>query len=195
MAHYFDIKPPEKKFGQKKHSNQSGSTRKPKSSVGLIFIVMILGFILFFSFINNNKTETVDSQNNSPNSASSLDATSDSASEQETQKTPSNPEASISISPTEISSSEKPNIQITILNGSGEVGAASTAKEELGKNGIEVAKIGNSQNNYSQTIIYYTNVNKSLADKIQETLANNTPKLIEDNALADDENILVVIGE
>lgn len=193
MAHYFDIKPPEKKSGQKKHSDQSRSTKKTKSSVGLVFIVMVLGFILFFSFINSNKTKTIDQQNVNSSTENIATKTSTSPTDQIVKQTQSNPEASILTSPTPTIA--KFNIQITVLNGSGEVGVANSAKEELEKNGIEVYKIGNTQNNYTQTIIYYTNVNKSLADKIQETLADYNPKLIEDNALADNENILVVIGE
>lgn len=199
MSGIFDIKPPPKKRYPEKNKAQHyerQTTKRKKSGVFLFFIVMVLGFIVFFSFINNNKTKTINPQDTNLDTRNKETTSTTSPSDnQSVNQTISSPEASISISSTPTSSESRPNVQITVLNGSGETGAANNAKNELEKNGIEVYKIDNAQNNYSQTIIYYTNENKSIADKIQETLADYNPKLIEDNTLADNENVLVVIGE
>ncbi len=86
---------------------------------------------------------------------------------------------------------------ISILNGSGKIGAATTAKNLLVKAGFKVASTGNAENfNFETTLIQAkANVNSDVVDKIKESLsASFKPQIGETLDTADKFDIIITVG-
>lgn len=199
MSKIFDIRPPRPTQRKKKSTAKSYSKSK-KSQSGLLFIIIgICAFILIFSLSNNTSSQYSQSQIIAEGSEIDKLATTTT-----TQKPDNYP--FVTPSKTDINSDHKEStnqtnesqtpedIQIVILNGAGIPGIANQVKETLEENNISISEVGNSQNPYSETIIYCTKPNSELAKKIEETLSDYSPKLEINSDLANSNKILIVIG-
>lgn len=201
MSHYFDIKPPTHRSITKLKPYSAKKSKINKSGIMFFFIFIFLAIILYYGINlngnNNNNTKSLQKSTQNQDNVNALGAIqtkmpgqTENNSYSSAPKTES-PSVSANLSENNVTSE---NIQITVLNGGAGAGAANKAKTILEENSIRVYKTGNAQNNYSSTVIYYTNVNKSLAEKISETLADYNPKLEEDKMVVNDEDIIIVIG-
>jgi len=80
---------------------------------------------------------------------------------------------------------------ITILNGNGVSGVAGEVGEELEKYGFNIEKIANADNfNYQDTIIYYQDGNKKVANGLKEILGGQIKKSEEI-----DQDFQVILGQ
>lgn len=85
-------------------------------------------------------------------------------------------------------------LKVRVLNGSGVPGAASTAADVLIAAKIPVASTGNARKfSYRATMVYYPAGKKDAATLVADALTTYTPQL-EENAVADGYDALVVVG-
>lgn len=199
MTKMFDIGPPKPISKNKKPATKSNySSKKKKSQSGILVIVFIVCIFIFIFSLSNN-TSSQYSQSDTSTAVNNLITT------EETGKPPENPlttpsktedniENNVDQQEEKTNNNISENIEIVVLNGSGTSGSANKAKEILEKNNILVSEIGNTNNLYTKTTIYYTNENFSLVEKIQETLSNYNPKLEINTDFANIKKILVIIG-
>jgi hypothetical protein len=199
MTKFFDIRPPHPKSKPAKSASSAATKRAKKSSSGtfLLILIILLVFVFYFSVNNNNQTNYKQENNNSNTIADET----------------ANPLENLAASPTETASSEPTpsltptvqgtqtepepdysNIKISVLNGAGVPGLATKIKLLLEENGYKVAEVGNAQNTYQETILYCTPKNHSLAEKIKNVLKDYQVQITENDTLATDESILVVMG-
>jgi len=82
---------------------------------------------------------------------------------------------------------------IRILNGGGKSGAAAALRTELSKSSLTVASIGNAQQTYTTTTIYYQTGKRAEAESAAKILGEPAAAL-EENAIAKPADILIVIG-
>lgn len=206
MHGIFDIRPPVPHPKRKETTKISSKPKinSRKHSGIFVFIIIVLGTILLFGLLSDNQTQPTNNDEKQQNKINTLGVVKikDANEVQNDNSQPinssstqpnSNPKPSIESTETPNSATGE-NIEITVLNGGAGSGAAEKIKNELEENEIKVANIGNTKSNYARTVIYYTNVNLPLAEKIQETLANYNPKIEEDNELVNDSKIIIVIG-
>lgn len=198
MSKYFDIKPPTPSKQTSTHTKSASSTNKKhqsKSNILLFGIFIIVAIFIFSYFNNSNQTYKELTPTSSDNSIKDLGQTVDPSASTQGVTTPSaTPEPTISQSSSTNTSSDSNNVNIIVLNGAQTSGVADSAKKTLENNNISVAQIGNTENSYNESIIYYTDQNLEIAKKIKETLSSYNPTLISDNTLADNTKITVVIG-
>lgn len=206
MTAGFDIQPP-----SRNSKNSTGVNIKNQKSrfnkTTNVYLIIIFGLFVLFSFnlLFNSQIQSDELIKNRSNSLKNeinnlgtikTKSLSDQLSNQSEITKSSAPSTQNKVKTSEESeNSAISTIQITVLNGTQKSGIAKTVKDQLEDNGIQIDKIDNAKNSYSQTVIYYTTVNKTLAEKIQEILASYNPKLEKDNTLVDDKNIIVVIGK
>lgn len=90
---------------------------------------------------------------------------------------------------------DKSTIKITILNGSRENGLAAQDKKVLEEAGFKVSSIGNTQNLYTKSFIYYNTGKLDQAKLVNDALKDRTYTLEENPSLAGSNDLLVVIGK
>ncbi len=204
MSRFFDIRPPKPQSNYKKNISAKSSTkpRKQKSGSGILFIIIGICIFIFIFSLTNNTSSSYEQKDNTPqtNEIDNLATTENSP------KPTSNPfitpsdksQNDTTTNPTNIdneSQTQSNEIQITVLNGSSLPGIADKAKNILEENNIKVTDIGNTDNPYSKTVIYYSENNTETTKKIQETLSAYNPSLEINSEFANDKKILIVIGE
>jgi hypothetical protein len=207
MTKFIDIRPPYKKKPSK--INNSNTYKKPKykkSNTGLLFIISIICiFIFIFSYANNNSIKYAYPDHEPIYEEDDQEILENIAIEKPNIGQVDNPHTKESYTnnkqdkATDIENTKDPKINnfevdITVLNGARKPGLANEVKEILENNNFSVSNIGNSQNKYSQTIIYHTKENQQIAEKIMETISSYDPKLEINNQLSNNQKILVVIG-
>jgi len=195
MAKFFDIKPPSSP--KKTYHDFPNKSDKPrnKNKIGNIlgFIIILVIVIIVFNFLNNNP-----SYPSNDNNASTLPMVAVSQSPSSTPTSPQeNSESSDRISPNPSQNNSENKIQpkIIILNGGNLPEATNDAKKILETNSVNVSETGDAKNSYESTVIYFTNVNIDYANKIKDILITHSPKLIEDEFIATDGQIVIVIGD
>lgn len=207
MSRFFDIRPPQQRNKPKKHSHSlsQSSSRKSKSNnkqSGLLIIIFIICvFIFIFSITNSSSSQYSQAQTDSAINNLITDNPSTSKPTAYSFITPSKIEEENNInneqdSTIDSSNNENSNnITVVVMNGARASGVATKAKDTLENNNITVSEIGNTENLYSQTTIYYTEKNTNLARKISETLADYDPVLEINDQFASDQKITVIIGQ
>jgi len=201
MSKFFDIKPPQSQFDPPKPKSHQSSTKRPKTNF-LAIVIFLLLVILFFSYINatgnNYKVVGVDNTNinNDETNANPVDKIATSSNPAPTESEKAIPTTDASPTPETTASSEATSEpQITVLNGARVDGIASEVKSILEKNNITVSSLGNTQNLYNGSVIYYSEANLKTAQKMQEILADYKPKLEINEQFASGNAITVVIGK
>lgn len=188
MKKIFDIKPPQPKTNYKFPKKNKDNNK--------IFIIILLLFIIYFS-INNRITSNYNEEYKPPNNTAYNNQSKEISEETETSKNVNNNPAPTTsgINKENISQKTKhnENIILEILNGSQMPGLANEAKNILEADGIKVANIGNTINNYQKSIIYYTEKNFEYVNEIKLKLADYSPEIEINNELANDEKILIII--
>jgi hypothetical protein len=99
-----------------------------------------------------------------------------------------------SVTPTNVPQPAK----TVILNGTGTSGLAAKAQDKLesGSDNIEVTQVGNSANDYKQTIVIdLTGENKTTVDEILKIIGGETSKLPEGETVDEEVDILVILGD
>lgn len=82
---------------------------------------------------------------------------------------------------------------IRILNGSGKSGAAAALRNQLTAKSLTVSSIGNAQQTYDVTTVYYQPGQRTAAEQILKELGAPAATL-EENAIAKPAEVLIVIG-
>lgn len=82
---------------------------------------------------------------------------------------------------------------IRILNGGGKSGAAATLRADLTKQSFKISSVGNAQQTYADTIIYYQTGKRVEAELVAKKLGEPAVTL-EENSIAAPADLLIVIG-
>lgn len=200
MSKFFDIRPPSRSPQKtKKYKKKNRSYKKSKNN-GLLFVIVGVCIFIFIFSLTNNTSSTYDQPDQITDSSKSNDLID---TNKKTIPSP-NPDTTSSSNPEKVIDNEQieetkvdkkdSDADIVILNGARIPGIASEVKNTLENNNIEVSELGNTENTYDSTIIYYTENNTDTANKIQETLSEYDPKLEIDPSIANEDKIVVVIG-
>lgn len=88
---------------------------------------------------------------------------------------------------------DKAALTIRILNGGGKAGAAAALRDGLTKQSFTISSIGNAQQTYETTIIYYQTGQRVAAELLSKSLGEPAVTL-EENAIATPADVLIVIG-
>lgn len=192
MTKMFDIKPPVYKKPAEKPAPSSENPKKSNNSKNIFFaIILFVLIIIGFSILNNQNYLKISSDTNSQNELEPI----------ETLVTNS-PEPSLSIQPDKSTNgsldSLKSNVKetkIILLNGSRDFNNTADVKNIIEQNNLSVSEIGDTKNIYSNSTIYYTNNNVAIAQKIKSLLPNYNVNLVEDEIMASDEKIIVIVSK
>lgn len=92
-----------------------------------------------------------------------------------------------------ISSLDKLDLTIKLLNGSGNSASFGKAQADLESNGYVIAITDNAKNSYLKTTIYYQKDQKNQAAELAQTISIN-PVVEQNDTIAKDYNLVVVIG-
>ncbi len=91
-------------------------------------------------------------------------------------------------------------IDIQVLNGGAAKGSAGTVAENLKKDGFTKVTVGNTVNNYTDTVVYYAVGHESEADAVKKSLLKSYPKAETKSALQNNKEttvgtITVILGK
>jgi LCP family protein required for cell wall assembly len=106
-------------------------------------------------------------------------------------------ENTVDESETSTGESVKAEIKVTVLNGAGKTGLASSVAGELEKVGFTGIKTGNSESRYTKTTVYYAGDNSSKAGVVAADLAGVKEPLLEESDEITSEyksDVVVVLG-
>lgn len=87
----------------------------------------------------------------------------------------------------------KSSFTIRILNGGGKAGAAAALRNDLTKQSFKISSVGNAQQTYPTSLVYYQTGKQAEAELVAKTLAEPAVTL-EENAIAKPTDLLIVIG-
>lgn len=189
MTKYFDIKPPRPKFPSK-YPSQKETKSKLKSPQVLPIIIFIFIMLIVFSILNKK-----DNFETTPDLSKIGQVQETTPSPTSTQTAPSVTQTNTTETQTSNQPSVNGDIKITVLNGTKIQGIANEAKKKLEENNFTVEKTSDAKNLQTNTVVFYTQKNIELAKKIKEALPVYNPIIQVDNSLADDNNILIILGQ
>lgn len=89
----------------------------------------------------------------------------------------------------------KATTKLSILNGNGRTGEASTAKATLTGKGWTVASVGNAANIHPQTTIYYHSGKSAEADALKGDFGNSGAQTAESNEIVGSSDLVLVLGQ
>ncbi|MEK9156282.1 MAG: LytR C-terminal domain-containing protein [Patescibacteria group bacterium] len=102
------------------------------------------------------------------------------------------PESPVPAAPT----IDKGQVTVRVLNGNGIKGSAQSVSQTIKQAGFKIAGVSNAANfNYVKTIIYHQTGKENEAKLVQETLSGRETELTLSDTVADDNNIVVVVGD
>jgi len=192
MTKLFDIKPPIYKKNPEKPMTISEKPKIKNNSGNIFFVIIIFILIIIgFSYLSNQNYLKISNDTNFQNDLAPIETliTNSPESQEFNQKneTSSKPLESLKITPNET--------KIILLNGSRDFNNTADVKNIIEKNNLIVSEIGDTKNIYSNSTIYYTELNIDKAQKIKSLLINYNPNLVEDEIMATDEKIIIVVSK
>lgn len=200
MSKMFDIGPPKPIPKKQKNTTRSTNTtkrKKPQSSF-LVVIFIICIFVLLFSLSNNTSSQYTQADTDSiVNNLTTKDISAKPSDNPLTKpsKTENVIEQKQANQEEILNNNSSSDIQVVVMNGARISGVANEVKETLENNNIPVSEVGNTENLYTKTTIYYTDDNLKLTEKIKETLSDYNPISEINLDFASSQKILIIIGD